>query len=161
MNAPIRLIAVLAGPALLLAQAVAQTPGQSPAPAPAAAPAQAAPGRPQAWTQAQHPRRQSIVHHYPYPYPEAYHGDEYGGFRNPGGTGRYLEYYPPGDRFQLSEARAQDPVRVATFGGGGIPDRNEQLAAQQVGIARYNAIQGHIDRMAQPMYGFGFFGGFN
>lgn len=108
---------------------------------------------------AQPPKRQSIVHHYPYPYPGAYHGDENGGFRNPGGTGRYLEYYPPGNRFQV--APQQDPVRPATFGGGGIPDRNEQLAAQQIGISRYNAIQGHIDNMARPMYGFGFgfFGG--
>jgi len=104
-------------------------------------------------------RRKSIVHHYPYPYPGYYHGDQSAGFRNPGGTGRYLEYYPAGNQFQVNPA--QDAVKVATFGGGGVPDRNEQLAAQQIGIQRYNAIQGHIDRMAQPYmgYGVGFFGG--
>src|SRR5437870_3062606 len=53
-------------------------------------------------------RRRSIVHHYPYPYPEFYHGDQTAGFRNPGGTGRYLEYYPPGDQFQ--NANGRDPV---------------------------------------------------
>ena len=104
-------------------------------------------------------KRRSIVQHYPHPYPEYYHGDSTGGFRNPGGTGRYIEYYPPGNQFQVSGN--QDAVKVATFGGGGVPDRNEQIAAQQVGIARYNAVQGHIDRMAHPSFGVGFFGGFN
>jgi hypothetical protein len=105
------------------------------------------------------PTRKSIVHHYPYPYPGYYHGDQTAGFRNPGGTGRYLEYYPAGNQFQVNTER--DQVKVATFGGGGMPDRNEQLAAQQIGIQRYNAIQGHIDRMAQPYMGFGvgYFGG--
>lgn len=37
------------------------------------------------------PRRRSVVHHYPYPYPEYYHGEESAGFRNPSGLGRYLE----------------------------------------------------------------------
>jgi hypothetical protein len=53
---------------------------------------------------------------------------------------------------------------VARFGGGGVPDRADQRAAQQVGIQRYNSIQGHIDSYARPYgYGFGFgaFGGFN
>ena len=31
-------------------------------------------------------RRRSIVHHYPYPYPGAYHNDDTAGFRNPGGV---------------------------------------------------------------------------
>ncbi len=105
-------------------------------------------------------RRRSIVHHYPYPYPSYYYGDQTAGFRNPGGVGRYPEYYPPGDRFQVQ----QDPVRVARFSEGGYPSRAEQLAAQQVGIARYNSIQQHIDRYAVPYYGYGFgvgrFGGF-
>ena len=34
-------------------------------------------------------RRKSIVHHYPYPYPEYYQGERSAGFRNPGGVGRY------------------------------------------------------------------------
>ncbi|MFO0909793.1 MAG: hypothetical protein U0794_15840 [Isosphaeraceae bacterium] len=103
-------------------------------------------------------QRRSIVHHYGYPYPGYYHNDQYAGFRNPGGTGRYLEYYPPNNQFQVNPQT--DPVKVATFGGGGIPDRNEQLAAQSLGVAKYNAIQGHIDTMARPMWGVGFFGGF-
>lgn len=105
------------------------------------------------------PRRRSIVQHYPYPYPEYYRNDSTGGFRNPGGTGRYLEYYPPGNQFQNNQET--DRVKVATFGGGGVPDRNEQLQAQSVGIARYNAIQGSIDRYARPAFGVGYFGGFN
>lgn len=105
--------------------------------------------------------RKSIVHHYPYPYPGHYHGDQNAGYRNPGHVGRFLEYYPPGNQFQNSGNSGQDPVKVANFGGGGVPDRNEQLQAQQIGISRYNAIQGHIDRMAQPYigYGVGYFGG--
>jgi hypothetical protein len=107
-------------------------------------------------------RRRSIVHHYPYPYPGFYVNDATAGFRNPGGTSRYLEYYPPGNQFQLDPGR--DPVRVATFGGGGIPDRAEQLASQQVGIQRYNSLQQHIDNYARPFIGYGFgvggFGGF-
>jgi hypothetical protein len=105
-------------------------------------------------------RRRSIVHHYPYPYPGAYYADDTAGFRNPGGVGRHAEYYPPGDRFQ----NEQDPVRVAQFGQGGYPSRSEQMAAQQIGISRYNSIQRHIDNYAVPHYGFGFgmggFGGF-
>jgi hypothetical protein len=86
-------------------------------------------------------RRRSIVHHYPYPYPGAYYNDDTAGFRNPGGVGRHAEYYLPGDRFQVET----DPVRVARFNQGGYPSRAEQLAAQQVGISRYNSIQQHID----------------
>ena len=107
--------------------------------------------------------RRSIVHHNPYPYPNYYHSDETAGFRNPGGTGRFREYYPPGDQFQLDPGR--DPVQVAKFDqGGGAPDRAEQLQAQSLGIARYNSIQGHIDNYARPAFGYGFgvggFGGF-
>jgi len=105
-------------------------------------------------------RRRSIVHHYPYPYPGAYYNDDTAGFRNPGNVGRHAEYYLPGDRFQVE----QDPVRVAKFNQGGYPSRSEQLAAEQVGIQRYNSIQGHIDRYASPRFGYGFgmggFGGF-
>jgi hypothetical protein len=134
-------------------------PASSPTPSARAAghTVQAAPAPAQ--PQAQAPRRRSIVHHYPYPYPGYYHGDLTAGWRNPGGVGRYGEFYPPGNQFQVNPA--QDPVKVATFGGGGIPDRNEQLQAQQIGIQRYNSIQGHIDNMARPYigYGVGFFGG--
>ncbi len=106
-------------------------------------------------------RRRSIVHHYPYPYPGYYYNDETAGFRNPGRVGRHAEYYLPGDQFQV---QGVDPVRVARFAEGGYPSRSEQLAAQQVGIARYNSIQRHIDNYAMPRFGFGFgvggFGGF-
>lgn len=101
--------------------------------------------------------RRSIVHHYPYPYPGYYHSDQTAGFRNPGGVGRYLEYYPAGNQFQ----ETNDPVRVARFDqGGGAPDRAEQLAAQQIGIQRENSIMNHIDNYARPAFGVGYFGGF-
>jgi hypothetical protein len=104
-----------------------------------------------------------VVHHNPYPYPNFYESDETAGFRNPGGVGRFREYYPAGNQFQLGHE--QDPVRVARFDqGGGAPDRAEQLQAEALGIAKYNAIQGHIDNYARPYMGFGFgvggFGGF-
>jgi hypothetical protein len=109
------------------------------------------------------PQRRSIVHHYPYPYPSYYNNDRTGGFRNPGGVGRYREYYPPGD--PILTQPAQDPVRVATFGRGGGPTLADQRAAQQIGIQRENAIMNHIDSYARPYYGYGYgvgyFGGFN
>ncbi|MBV8314379.1 MAG: hypothetical protein JO034_08300 [Singulisphaera sp.] len=101
-------------------------------------------------------RRRSIVHHYPYPYPGYYQDDESAGFRNPGGVGRYAEYYPPGDQFQVE----QDPVKVATFGQGGGPNWDEQRAAQQLGVQKYQAIQQHIDNYARPYFGYGFGAGF-
>jgi hypothetical protein len=114
-------------------------------------------------TQAQQLRRRSIVHHYPYPYASYYYNDETAGFRNPGGVGRYREYYPPGDRFQIDPG--VDPVRVASFDRGGGPTLADQRAAQQIGIQRENAIQQHIDNYARPYWGYGFgvgfFGGFN
>jgi hypothetical protein len=110
-------------------------------------------------------RRRSIVHHYPYPYPGYYQDDRRAGWRNPGGVGRYAEYYPPGDQFQLNMIPPQ-PLYAAGFTrGGGIPTRADQLAAQQIGIQRENAIQSHIDNYARPYFGYGlgvgFFGGFN
>ena len=120
----------------------------------AQAPAPSA-GQPSAATSS-HPARKSIVHHYPYPYPSYYHGDQSAGYRNPGHLGRYLEYYPPGNQFQENH----NPVRPARFDQG-FGNRSEQLAAQQVGIARYNSIQGHIDSYARPTMGVGYFGGFN
>ena len=105
-------------------------------------------------------RRRSIVQHYAYPYPGYYNEDSSGGFRNPGNVGRHAEYYYPGEQFQVQS----DPVKVAQFGVGGYPSREEQLAAQRIGISRYNSIQGHIDNMARPVWGMGFgaggFGGF-
>ncbi len=136
-----------AGTAAVLAQA--------PAPAPPGNPPAGGPPQPAATTPSR-PARKSIVHHYPYPYPSYYHGDDRAGYRNPGHQGRYLENYPPGNQFQENN----DPVRPARFDQGGGPNRAEQLAAQQVGIARYNSIQGHIDTLARPTVGVGYFGGF-
>jgi len=107
--------------------------------------------------------RRSVVHHNPYPYPNYYENDATAGFRNPGGVGRFREYYPPNNQFQLS--RERDPTVVARFDqGGGAPDRAEQLQAESLGIAKYNSIQGHIDNYARPSFGFGYgiggFGGF-
>ena len=130
-------------------------PGFAQAPDPSGG--QAEPNTPAALAAELHPpRRRSIVHHYPLPYPEYYHGDQTAGFRNPGGVGRYIEYYPPGDRFQENS----DPVRVARFDTG-FGNRSEQMQAQQVGIQRENAIMNNIDRMAAPRLGIGYFGGFN
>ena len=110
--------------------------------------------RPQAYYP-QH--RRSIA----YPYPGYYYNDDTAGFRNPGGVGKYAEYYPLGNQFQV---QGGDAVRVAQFGVGGYPSRAEQMAAQQIGISRYNSIQRHIDNYAMPHYGYGFgvggFGGF-
>ena len=108
-------------------------------------------------------QRRSVVHHYPYPYPQYYHGEDQAGFRNPGGQGRYAEYYAPGDEQRL--ANAKDPVQRAKFDqGGGAPDRAEQIAAYNAGTQRYNSIQRSIDNYARPYYGYGFgvggFGGF-
>jgi len=105
-------------------------------------------------------RRRSIVHHYPHPYPEYYHGDQSAGFRNPGGVGRYAEYYS-GTAAEAAQEAKPDPVHVARFDqGGGAPDRSEQMAARQIGIQRSNAIMNHIDNYARPNFGVGFFGGF-
>ena len=106
--------------------------------------------------------RRSVVHHNPYPYPNYYENDATAGFRNPGGVGRFREYYPPNNQFQSG---GRDPTVVARFAqGGGAPDRAEQLQAQALGIAKYNSIQGHIDNYARPAFGYGFgvggFGGF-
>ena len=104
--------------------------------------------------------RRSVVHHYRYPYPGHYHGDQTAGFRNPGGVGRYREYYPPGEQF---DDGGVDPVQVAGFDrGGGAPDRAEQLQALQIGVQRQNSIQNSIDNYARPYvgYGVGYFGGY-
>jgi hypothetical protein len=78
------------------------------------------------------------------------------GYRNPGGVGRVREYYPPGNTFEKS----QDPVKVATFGGGPAADsRQSQLAAQSIGNARTATLNNQIDALATPI-GFGYGGGF-
>jgi hypothetical protein len=105
-------------------------------------------------------RRRSIVQQYPSPYGGYFGGAQYAGFRNPNGVGKSLEWYPPGNQFQTGG----EPFRAATFARGGGPSWSDQRAAQQLGVAKYNAIQGHIDRYAFPYMGYGFgvgyFGGF-
>ncbi|SIO60998.1 hypothetical protein SAMN05444166_6602 [Singulisphaera sp. GP187] len=107
------------------------------------------------------PRRRSIVHHYPYPYPNYYTSDRSGGFRNPGGVGRFSEYYPPGGQFQVNPG--VDPVRVASFDRGGGPTLADQRAAQQIGIQRDSVMQQQLNSFRGFGYGYGvgFFGGFN
>ncbi len=54
-------------------------------------------------------------------------------------------------------------MRTARFDTNGV--RAEEMHAQQIGIARYNSIQNHIDSMARFNMGYGmgvgFFGGYN
>lgn len=74
------------------------------------------------------------------------------GFRNPGGVGRMLEYYPPDNEFQ----NPGSPVQTAQFDQGpAATQRSMQLQSQAIGIQRYNAIQSHIDRYGAPMMGWG------
>ena len=112
-----------------------------------------------------HQKRRSIVHHYPYPYPGYYHNDESAGFRNPGGVGRYAEYYSPGEtQTQLEREHVPAAPPVAQFDTNPAINRQEQMQATQIGVQRYNSIQNHIDRMAAPAWGYGFgvggYGGF-
>jgi hypothetical protein len=110
------------------------------------------------------PARRSIVHYNPYPYPGYYRDDSRAGFRNPGGVGRNLLWYPAGNRFQTDGGR--DPVRAATFFSpqSGVPTMDQMIAGQAVGVQKYNAIQQHIDNFARPFLGYGlgvgYFGGF-
>lgn len=157
-----RTIGLASFSALLLFQAPL-APGQpppaqrQPQPAPAARPAtnQSSETNPNSPANPQRYLRRSIVHHYPYPYPGYYHNDDTAGFRNPGSQGRFLEYYPPGDRFQQNN----DPVKVAQFDTG-WGNRQEQLQSLQIGVQRDNAIMGQIESFAMPRVGVGFFGGF-
>src|SRR4051794_40854433 len=101
--------------ALLLACAFAvSTLAQAPpSPTPESPTVRSAVASPRRLAPTEAPRyRRSVVHHNPYPYPNYYHNDETAGFRSPGGTGRYREYYPPGDQFQLNTTE-RDPVQVA------------------------------------------------
>jgi len=82
------------------------------------------------------------------------------GYRNPGGVGRMQEFYPPGNTFQVAPSNTP----VATFGSSsGATSRASQMAAQQVGIARSQVLNEHIDNYSRPLgigYGMGFgFGG--
>ncbi len=84
--------------------------------------------------------------------------DNQWGVRNPGGVGRYLEYYPPGNQFQ----NPGPGVRVAQYElGPPSTSRSMQLQSQAVGISRYSVLQRHIDAYGAPRIGFfGFWPGF-
>jgi hypothetical protein len=95
----------------------------------------------------------------PQPPPRRGEDDSDYGFRNPGGIGRYSEYYPPGNQFQSG----RDPVRVASFDNGPASHSfQSQMQAQMVGNARTRTLNQHIDNYSSPMrFGWGFgFGGF-
>ena len=79
------------------------------------------------------------------------------GFRNPGGVGKFAEYYPPNNQFQNG---GRDPVAHAGFDQN-IPvgSIQEQAMATQVGTQRYSAMQQHMDNFARPMGFYGFYGG--
>jgi len=97
-----------------------------------------------------HPSYSSVIRHRTPQYPV----DSSYGYRNPGGVGRFEEYYPPGNQFQNG---GRDPVRAATFGAGAGYDIQEQAMATQVGVSRYNALQQHMDNFSRPvgMWGWG------
>lgn len=142
--------------ALLLSGFLA-IPARAQAPADGAGPATSQPAAPRREAT---PRRYTSSRRDAYPY-SGYrtYDSSRSGYRNPGGVGRYSEYYPAGDRFQNTEVR--NPVPVATFNGGsGVPTMEQQMAAQSLGVQKYNSIQQSIDRYAQPYYGFGFGFGF-
>lgn len=109
-------------------------------------------------------RRRSSVHYNPYPYPGAYADDSRAGFRNPGGVGRGLMWYPANNQFSGDTGR--DPVRVAQFmnSPSPFPTFSENIAAQQLGVAKNSALQQSIDNYARPFFpyglGMGYFGGF-
>jgi hypothetical protein len=78
-----------------------------------------------------------------------------GGFANPGGIGRYSEYYTP---FTPLSQAPPHPAPVAGFDRGGGPNRAEQIAAFQVGQTRARNIQNNINAYGRPYgaYGAGF-----
>jgi hypothetical protein len=84
------------------------------------------------------------------------------GYRNPGGVGRYKEYYPPGNRFQ----NENPPTIVARFDQGPYgTTRQAQLQAVSIGTQRNSTILGNIGTYGRPLgfgYGFGLggYGGF-
>jgi hypothetical protein len=100
-----------------------------------------------------HPGYRSVLRRPPH-----YSSEYTYGFRNPGGVGRFAEYYPPGDQFQNG---GRDPVAHAGFDQNlPVGSISEQAMATQVGTQRYSAMQQHMDNFSRPMgfgYGFGFF----
>jgi hypothetical protein len=152
MIRPLRTAAALLVTAGLVPSALAQSPAASPNRQPAHA-------RPYPYVVPYDSRQaegeagsRSVLRYHRDPYHQTY------GFRNPGGIGRRVEFYPPGDRFQNAGAQPH----VARFANGeGPPSRAEQLQAQAIGNQRYGILQGHIDAYGRPFgYGWGWGWGF-
>lgn len=128
---------------------------------PAATDAGQPPSLDQSWRSFQPPRRvtRTSPNSYSYGYGASSGNENNWGYRN-GHVGRLNEYYPPDDQFQNGGAHNY----VAQFDQGPYATKRQaQFQAESLGIAKYNSIQGHIDRYGMPRigYGFGFgFGGF-
>ena len=73
--------------------------------------------------------------------------NNHGGNYSTGGVGRIAEYY---DNRTLAPQPDYHPVPVAGFGNGGVPDRNEQIQAQQAGAQRTANIQNNINAYGRP-----------
>ena len=165
-----RLASALLVGGLGVAPAAAQTPA-TPAPKPPSVPPANAPLFPPIPTDPSHPdyhpgAHRTILRHNPIPQRSSYrtsttHTSEgSAGYSNPGGVGRYAEYYDP-NTLNANVDRHANPV--ARFDNGGGPSRSDQIAAQQVGNQRSQSIQDHIDAYGRPIgfgYGLGFGGGF-
>ena len=82
-----------------------------------------------------------------------------GQFANPGGVGRYAEYYTANTPTSQVDLR---PRPLARFDRGGGPDRTEQIAAFRAGQLRARNIQDNINAYGRPYgaYGAGFGFGF-
>ena len=82
-----------------------------------------------------------------------------GRFANPGGVGRYAEYYTANTLAPQVDFHAKAPPR---FDRGAGPDRAAQVAAFQVGQQRTANIQNNINAYGRPYgaYGAGFGFGF-
>ena len=98
--------------------------------------------RPQAYYPQQ---RRSIVHHYAYPYPGYYNNDDTAGFRNPGGVGKFAEYYPPGNQFQV---QGRPRARCAVRRGRPIPAAASRWRPS--GLASRATIRSRITSTTMP-----------
>ncbi len=82
-----------------------------------------------------------------------------GRFANPGGVGRYAEYYTANTPTSQLDLHAMPQAR---FDRGGGPNRAEQIAAFRAGQMRTRNIQNNINAYGRPYgaYGAGFGFGF-
>ena len=74
------------------------------------------------------------------------------GFSNPGGVGRYAEYYTANTPNSQVDLHPQ-PTGRFDFGGG--PDRSQQIAAAQAGQQRARNIQDNINAYGRPYGAYG------